>query len=184
MIEGCILVRRQPSPKALFVGSVVCLVLITLSGVLSASAASKTDFHPQPRLDAPSTTELQQRLDYPVGVMQVVPNPYGCYGQSDKPHLSRHVPGKVNAIVRTECSVAVPWIYAEANLYHLNVFGFGIWQDSGSYGANDARQAYTNAAAECKTGTWVVTGYHQVVGLDRVTYEGYTSNSNNITLCY
>lgn len=77
-------------------------------------------------------------------------NPYGCIGQTDRPHASHHVPGNVNVVARTRCAVAVPEIIVQTTLQRRNCFTvFCWWETVGNPGVDrkmNAHLAQANSA--------------------------------------
>jgi len=64
-------------------------------------------------------------------------NPYGCYGQTDRPHKSTHVPGTINVVARTSCAVPVNEICVKTRLYRWKCFGpFCWWSAVGNLGTD------------------------------------------------
>lgn len=142
---------------------------VVLAG--SPAQAASRDPAPGPRPDAPATAELPGG----VGTDALAP---GCYGQTDRPHLSTHVPGSVNVVGRTVCSGQ--YDYIEIRLYRSRWFG---WEQRG-YGSGSAwniveRNASESAAACSGTHDYLGSSYHEASD----GRYAYTSNRANGLNC-
>jgi hypothetical protein len=117
----------------------------------------------------------------------LIPNPYGCYGQTDDPHKSTHVPGNVNVVARTECDWAnVPEIHVSTTLQYWKCFIICWWSTIGSTGSTTDYfddDVTANSAANCISGTHNYRGisYHYIIGSDGNRYEGWTANEKTLT---
>jgi hypothetical protein len=60
------------------------------------------------------------------GTANAFPNPYGCYGRADYPHLSNHYPGTVAATGRTICATGGLYLKVTAKLARQDCL-FGAW---------------------------------------------------------
>jgi hypothetical protein len=134
----------------------VVATIVTISAVLAGSPAQAAtrDPNPSPHVDAPATAELASGA---VGTDLLAP---GCYGQTDRPHLSIHVPGSVNVVGRTVCSGFV--VYIEIRLYRSRWFG---WEQrgfgSGSFPNIVERNAAESAADCAGTHDYLGSSYHE-----------------------
>jgi len=152
----------------------VVATIVTVGVVLSGSPASAAprDPEPSPRVDAPATTELTSG---DVGTEALAP---GCYGQTDRPHLSTHVPGSVNVVGRTVCSGTV--VYIEIRLYRSRWYG---WQQRGFGSGSQPNFVERNAsesAADCSgTHDYLGSSYHEASD----GRYAYTSNRANGLTC-
>lgn len=86
-----------------------CLFFITNSSFASGAMANPT---PKPKPITSSQATEKSSKTQKMG-------PLGCYGQTENPHYSKHVPGTINVISRTICKghqVSVQtWIYLSGN---------------------------------------------------------------------
>jgi hypothetical protein len=134
----------------------VVATIVTVGVVLAGSPAQAAprDPSPGPHIDAPATAGLNAG---DVGTDALAP---GCYGQTDRPHLSSHVPGSINVVGRTVCSGYV--VYIEIRLYRSRWFG---WEQRG-FGSGSApniieRNASESAAACSGTHDYLGSSYHE-----------------------
>lgn len=123
------------------VGSVIAVVsVMAMLAVPSvALAANHSGSHGKPGHTEPSNAQLV-RSSGTSGASGTISanaaldvNPWGCYSQSNNPHLSGHNPGYVSAIGTTTCSVAPPDNYTDGALYRQDCFLiFCKWTEVGS----------------------------------------------------
>lgn len=122
-----------------------------------------------------------------VSAMQV-----SCYGQTDQPHRSTHLPGSVNVIGRTVCDAPVIRLALEIRLYHYECWW--QWWPPGwvcnwvqktfmPYSNNGLPSIQGDAAAPCEPGDWGATTVHWVTWPDGYTARGSTGNWANIPSC-
>ena len=177
---------------------VLVVPLLTLSLAASVQAADpKPKAEPQPRAEVeslPPATDLTappKSGGNPSGatIQQVVPNPYGCFGRSDRPHLSTHVPGSVAAEGWTKCSVLVPKLFVRAKLLKQECALIICW-----WTEVDRREFTQNWSNSIKTvpwewcnGTagrkWRIESYHEATGVNGVKYTGSTANESATIAC-
>lgn len=96
-----------------------------------------------------------------------------CYGQTDAPHASGHVPGTVNVVGRTVCPTTD---YVLIDLYRQHWYG---WEYMSSGQKTNYGTAQSNAATTCTLGTnflYEGDGYHEATGA------GEASTYNNADL--
>lgn len=109
----------------------------------------------------------------------LIPNPYGCVGTTNNPHRSSHVPGTVNVIAHTYCSVAVPEIHVQTTLFRWQCWGPFCWYAAyGSTGSDTQHwrnHVQANSAGQCITGWYKGESYHYIIGYDGIRYEAWTS---------
>jgi hypothetical protein len=126
----------------------------------------------------PSSAPLNGRS---TGGSAITPNlaPSGCYGQTDRPHLSTHVPGSVNVVARTVCYGYLD--YVTTDLYRSRWYGWE-WRASGNMTAyNNAQANAAESAADCDgTHDYLAQSYHE--NLDNGSY-AYTQNSAAALTC-
>jgi hypothetical protein len=171
--------------------SIVSISTIMLSILLLSSPALAQGEPPPPvetsEQDAtPLTMQGEPGPDGAVGTNQPLrSNPYGCIGQTDRPHASHHVPGNVNVVARTRCAVAVPEIYVQTTLQRRNCFTvFCWWETVGNPGVDrkmNAHLAQANSAGSCIPGTYRGISSHSVRGPDGQTYIGQTEHVASVT---
>lgn len=112
----------------------------------------------------------------------VASNPYGCWGQTDLPHKSG---GDASVHARTYCSVRLPWMYVDVDLYRDRWYGLQ-WLDQDdsatSYQKSWSRyQVEANARWYCAgagTYTYRAYSYHEVRDSHGDYYYADTANSN------
>jgi hypothetical protein len=84
----------------------------------------------------------------------------GCYGQTDRPHLSTHQPGSVNVVARTVCPGF--GVKVSTALYRSRWYG---WQRRGTgakEGVNSVSANAAESAAECSgTHDYLGSSYHE-----------------------
>ncbi len=169
--------------KNKILGLALVIVLLATQVGMVAADDGVTDPTPAPMpTDAPPNAPLTQPAveDGAVGVNQALePNPYGCVGRTDYPHKSTHVPGTVNVVAYTTCTVFVPQLYVKTRLYRWVCWlgicwysAYGPESEKLQYGGN---QVYTNSAGQCITGWYKGESYHYVIGADGNRYEAWTS---------
>jgi hypothetical protein len=152
-------------------------LLATAVAVATAAAATRTPPSPAPSAATPLTVGQPDAAEHagpaaqpsqaaqagqatPAG--EVGAAFYGCYGQTDYPHLSSHNPGYVNVEARTWCAVWMPWLYVKTDLYRSRWWGWE-WLAWGSRGGSGYR-VDDHAARWCGgTGTFTYLGssYHE-----------------------
>jgi|GEM_PF-6055798 len=125
-------------------------------------------------VDAPDEDEL---IEESAKDIVPIPNPYGCFGRSDNPHRSTHIPSNVSAQGTTSCRVPVPWIYVRSSLYRSRWFWFDEHISTTQLGRSGT-VAQVNPGGRCvDSGNYYVTSYHEVRGPDARLYWTRTSNS-------
>lgn len=95
------------------------------------------------------------------GSANAFPNPYGCYGRADSPHLSGHYPGTVAATGWTICGTGGLYVKVTAVLYRQDCL-VGWWPCWWTYldtaVATSPRTLSDNvaatAAANCRQSGW------------------------------
>ncbi len=114
--------------RSAIIGASLVVALAAPSVALAASNGSAP--HGTPGHDGPSRSQLVYSSG-PVGVNGTIKpnialdvNPWGCYSQSNNPHLSGHNPGYVSAIGTTTCTSVPPDNYTEGVLYRQDCFLF------------------------------------------------------------
>jgi len=116
------------------------------------------------------------------------PNPYGCYGQTDYPHRSNTPPNNANVHAFTECSVNVPEIHVDTQLFKRSctAWVFCEWKAWGPVGEETRYDRYiarANSAGPCQNGKYKGSSSHYIVGADDNFYYAFTSNIRDITNC-
>ncbi len=121
-------------------------------------------------------------------------NPWGCFGQSDNPHLSGHNPGYVSAIGHTDCTTAPPNSYTTANLFRQDycIVALCHWTLVGTDEQTDSFNAHTRAipnhlCSDSSSHLYEIDTYHQVDDGTNIyyTYTGETSNRRlRLRACY
>ena len=153
------------------------LSVFALVAVSAAQPAPSGSTHVIPGFGAPVTARLQSGQPGADSRTPIQPDAFqsSCYGQTDRPHLSSHVPGTVNVIARTVCPGES--VYVETALYRDRWYGLQFL-DSGSKSAFGS--VSTNAAWNCSgTGTYAYRAYsyHKAA----ISGHAYTSNSARFT---
>ncbi len=147
--------------------------------VTAAPAHAGTAGKPAPQPGQyPATAGLQSSTGK--GTAAPALSPGGCYGQTDRPHLSTHVPGSVNVVARTVC--AGFYDYVSTGLYRSRWYG---WELRGTGNATAYNQATDNAdesAADCDgTHDYLAQSYHE--NLDDGSYANTANTSNGSLTC-
>jgi hypothetical protein len=163
--------------KVLAVAIASCAMLLGLAS--PAVAAPK----PSPGTATSSQAELGSQQTSKNGVSPAATlggNPYGCYGQTDYPHWSSDY-ASVHA--RTKCSVALPELYVETDLYRSRWYGWQYltWDQSQTSWLTTSYDATPHWY--CKgVGTYTYEGdsYHEVNG-GGTTYYAYTYNDGRFS---
>lgn len=167
---------------ALIAAGVTALAVLLAPGNAGASPgtepvapASSQDKAQTPRLgEYPSSADLEQRS---AKGFEITPNlaPSGCYGQTDRPHLSTHVPGAVNVLARTVCYGYLD--YVTTDLYRSRWYGWQ-WRASGNMTAyNNAEANAAESPADCDgTHDYLAQSYHE--NLNNGSY-AYTQNTSS-----
>jgi hypothetical protein len=97
--------------------------------VLTPNAGPVQEPLPTPTGAAPpSSPELMAKK------VAAILDPYGCDEVGNNPHASSHVPGAVNAEVRTTCEFPPVWIQQHAQLWEKRWWG---WNKIGQAGDNE-----------------------------------------------
>jgi hypothetical protein len=139
------------------------------AGTASAAVGDAADPLANPSLmSAPALAQL-------AGTGGRAPAAVGCYGQTDQPHPSTHVPGTVNVVARTVCPGFA--VYVSTALYRDRWYG-QQFLDSGS--ASGTGTATTNASWRCQgagTYTYRAYSYHAATNHN----PAYTYNSRRFT---
>ncbi len=106
------------------------------------------------------------------------PNPWGCIGQANNPHLSTHGPDDLNGAATTTCTTAPPYLETAASL-DWDV-GLGLtWQlGADDYVANPgSRTATANASGNCPVSgnaLYYTFGEHVAMASDGTEYTAET----------
>lgn len=108
--------------------------------------------------------------------------PTSCWGQTDMPHRSYHVPGTVNVVARTWCTFPTT-VYVSTQLARQRCFLiFCWWSTQASNAATGVTRVQTNAAGFCQRGWWRGGSFHTALIGGRTAY-GWTANYNRIDWC-
>lgn len=107
-----------------------------------------------------------------------------CFGRTDNPHRSTHVPGTINVIAKTECNF-VTSMSVSTNLQLQRCWGYVCWWSTQRRGYNSgvARFVRANAAAPCQTGYWRGFSGHTVVFPNGSSGSTYTGGYARISFC-
>lgn len=158
------------------------LMLLVVLLLVPFSAYAQEEFPP---IDEPNSAMLS-----PSGSLnnltpnQIVSNPWGCFGSTQNPHHSSHVPGTINVTARTQCNVAVPLIYVETILQREDCFIFCWWANVGPVGmqSRPGNSVQANSATGCVSGKYRGISFHHVRGADGNDYVATTiGNEVNLT---
>jgi hypothetical protein len=122
---------------------------------------------------------------YANGAAAAAGNPYNCWGQTDLPHKSS---GDASVHARTYCSVRLPFMYVDVDLYRDRWYGLQ-WLDQDDsawvYAKSSSRyQVEANARWHCVgagTYTYRAYSYHEVRDPGGNRYYADTGNSNRFT---
>jgi len=160
------------------------MVMLVLSPAVLAQAADRTSSA------AASQMTLQPKAA-PAGnvtsaALVVGGNPFGCYGQSDRPHISGHYPDRVTAQGKTACTAWQPYEYVDSYLYRKDCFLFVCWWTQVGHESSSSQSwgaVYSHPNHTCN-GTsshrYRIESYHEVHGTDGKTYTGYTANEYDV----
>jgi hypothetical protein len=167
---------------SLAASSGIALAMVGLSPAVMAHAADRTTASDRVTLHVATSTA-------PAAPATALPNPYGCYGQSDYPHISQHYPDRVAAEARTVCTSPVPYEFVESWLYRHDCILFVCWwtqvgHDSSSqqsFGRVTDHPSYTCNGQS--NHDYLVQSYHEVKGYDGNTYTGNTAQQSNNIPC-
>lgn len=115
-------------------------------------------------------------------------NPYGCYGRSDQPHASSHVPGTVDALGWTICNYTLPYEYVSSTLYRQDCFFFVCWwtqvdhksSSFVSWGKVSVTVAHTCANSDAHL--YEIVSHHEARGLDGILITADTANTTPTSL--
>lgn len=113
-------------------------------------------------------------------------NPYGCYSRSDNPHESGHNPGYVSAIGNTICTVALPYVHADATLYRQDCFLFICWWTQVGYdsqtrsGVTSARAIPNHQCSDSSNHLYEIDTYSAVQDAAGNYYDAYTSKQATV----
>ena len=138
-------------------GAVTALLLVPLPGGRSEAAGQST----------PGTTSASHRtataalLPTPLSQWSSVDGPSaraaasGCYGQTDRPHRSKHRPGYITVQGRTVCP-------GEAVKVRVVLFrgAFGIWLPVGHGSRSGVGSVKANASKRARCGLFKGVSYH------------------------
>jgi len=91
---------------------VVVALAVMLMGSLTWAEDGSVSWPPEESLHF---EDILQILDEEPTMLRILP--FGCRVQTHYPHLSRHVPGKINVIATVECELIIPQLYIETQLY-------------------------------------------------------------------
>ena len=147
--------------------AIATLVLSTLIHVDMGSAAVSGSLITQSK-----NLDVKQALKYSTVVLGK-----DCYGKSDFPHVSSHVPGTVNVVTRTICPGK--FVTVQGTLYRK---GWFIFRHSRSVYGSGTGKAQINVALPCtwKPGMKAVhywfAGAHQAAG----SYMGATGGQADL----
>lgn len=82
-----------------------------------------------------------------------------CWGRTDEPHLSTHVPGTVAVHGRTWCDASVALVYVKTTLYRQDPHLGTVQMDSKPASCSNCTLAQVNAAGPCEPGTYLYYAY-------------------------
>lgn len=149
--------------------TILSAVVVGLVAALALPAVAQEPDSTDPGAETQDIAPLQQPTGFGTQALQP-----GCYGQTDQPHRSGHVPGTVNVVARTVCWAYT--VFVSTSLYRHRWYG---WQ----FLAHGERTSYnyvdTNAAWYCAgsgTYTYRADSYHEATG------GGWASTANSARL--
>jgi hypothetical protein len=157
------------------------VALLTTVIAVSLSVPVRADPIPPPPPPPPPGLPVglspSMTLEQVTGNSASLGNPYGCYGQSDQPHESSHVPNTVAAHAKTECLQQVPRVYVTAQLWKYAEEWILVGAPAPVTQYNWYR-ADVNPSAPCSgSGYWYfIFAYHEVTGTDGQVYSANTGN--------
>lgn len=170
-----------------FVNAVVWVLVLTLTFPVVTFAGDPPDKgRPEPPSSDESTVEIVPPGDGngsgDVTIQGSYLGAYGCYGQTDRPHRSTHVPGTVNVISQTYCSIAMSSLYVAVDLYKVEWWGWDkdFISSNVNAGAGTSR-VRTNTSGTCNSGDYEGQGYHQVQFPNGTWGSAATLNSANVS---
>jgi hypothetical protein len=109
-------------------------------------------------------------------------NPYGCFGRTDRPHKSTHVPSNVNVISSSLCAVRMSDVAVWVDLYREKWWGLSRdFVASGFASKPGGTSARASAAGTCRSAKHIAFGYHAAVDYQSVWWEAATSNSASVS---
>jgi len=135
-----------------------------------------------PPVSAPSTVTVTHRGGGSGVSAQQAQQEWFCYGQTDRPHRSTHVPANANVVARTVCTVPMINLSIYTELYHWECWWWFGWhcnwilKSTGSNSNSGLSSIQTNAAAPCQTGDWGAATTHRGTWPDGNTFVIGTAN--------
>jgi hypothetical protein len=152
------------------------LGLLTLGAPSVASAAVAPDAGPANR--AASTSHSAYTPAAGTGASPATDSPSGCYQKADDPHDSGHRDGRMNGVVRTKCTRAVPRMSFTAQMWETRWWGWDRIGIKGSITVYGWSYAKTFGNDWCKNNTVRVTGNGYVIDVDGRTYYASTESAH------
>jgi hypothetical protein len=149
------------------------LVVTALAGAVALGGVSAAEASPA----KPASATMARSASTPLSIDGVMTRALaaGCYGQTDQPHPSTHVPGTVNVVARTVCPGFGVSVYTA--LYRDRWYGEQFLDDGGNSGTNSVS---TNASWRCAgAGTYTYRAYSYHEASDGAY--AYTYNSRRFT---
>lgn len=156
----------------------IMLLTIISATVLGMSVVASA-YSPTVTLVASETSGNNKTSDVQSSAVNST-SPAGCYGQTDRPHNSSHVPGTVNVVARSKCNSPVPTLYVKTQLFFKDWFLWYAWGPVGEDYDLGVDFVEANSAGSCKPGEFKGDSYHYSYE-NGVKYEAYTSNSALLT---
>lgn len=166
-IAGTLALTVLASPGLLLAPGVAHAADGEADAIANATADVVPTLNPAPPgvADNPDTHGFSSAIGSEAGLVTrtvdataAAPNPYGCYGQTDQPHLSA-TPGYVNVHARTRCAVNVGYLEAYTELYR------GRWYGPQFLNSGDSRREFSYTSGDA------VAPWH-CAGVGTYTYEG------------
>jgi hypothetical protein len=155
----------------------VILALLVTTNVFAADPSGghfKGSGDPGQGLAAESVLSGKQPAASGLTTTAVTSNPYGCYGRSDQPHASVHVPGTVDALGWTICSYTLPYEYVSSTFYRQDCLLFICWwtqvdhksSSTVSWGQVSVTVAHTCANSDAHL--YEIVSHHEARGPDGI----------------
>lgn len=181
---------RIPMRAARRIGlfSVVLFVLLSLGATPAVVLASGPSPKPTPDSSLPQQSDLHPQAPSGSGSAAITlgVNPYGCYSQSDYPHLSTTSGGtQTVAYGWTKCAIQQPYEEVQVWLYRWDCV-LGVFCRWTQVGYANVHNSYINpgqvrgvAAYTCNGSTghdYLVQTYSKIVDASGTTYDGWSSN--------
>jgi len=175
--------RRMSLIRVRLTAGFIALAVFLPAGTLVYAQSSVTQ-SVSTAAGLPASANMTSAQSNTSSATTTAPNPYGCFGRSDVPHDSHHIPGNITAQVIAQCDVRMPNITAYGDLERALGLGLTKTVDTDDDSQYESSYVHTNPGAPFPVSyrsLYLIYGTSTATDADGTMYVAYTSNQAWVT---